>query len=197
MDMRTLIRDIDSQVGPVSSELKSTLADARTLLGNVDKRIAEMQAGVDRTAKAAQSAMFRAENVFGSIESGTTGESSVIYQLSETLEEISAAAESIRHLADYLERHPEALSAAGEVLNGGIDEIFSPADPVHIAGFHARRLRLPTAAHILSLEPAFVAGDRMETGSPAWSSAYARENPVIYRQASDHGPHRQERACHL
>jgi paraquat-inducible protein B len=68
-----------------------------------------MQAGVDRTAKAAQSAMFRAENVFGSIESGTTGESSVIYQLSETLEEISAAAESIRHLADYLERHPEAL----------------------------------------------------------------------------------------
>ncbi|HOD70463.1 MAG TPA: MlaD family protein [Deltaproteobacteria bacterium] len=109
MDMRTLIRDIDSQVGPVSSELKSTLADARTLLGNVDKRIAEMQAGVDRTAKAAQSAMFRAENVFGSIESGTTGESSVIYQLSETLEEISAAAESIRHLADYLERHPEAL----------------------------------------------------------------------------------------
>jgi paraquat-inducible protein B len=108
-DMRTLIRDIDSQVVPISSELKSAITDARQLLRNVDARVAEMQAGIDLTAQATQSAMSRAEKAFGSIESTTTGDSSVVYQLSETLEEISAAAESIRHLADYLERHPEAL----------------------------------------------------------------------------------------
>ena len=108
-DMRTLIRDIDRQVIPMSSELKSAIADARRLIGNADAGIARMQEDIDRTAQAAQAAMSRAENAFGSIESTTTGESSLAYQLSETLEEISAAAESIRNLADYLERHPEAL----------------------------------------------------------------------------------------
>jgi paraquat-inducible protein B len=32
-----------------------------------------------------------------------------MYQLSQTLDQISAAADSLRALSDYLNRHPEAL----------------------------------------------------------------------------------------
>jgi len=31
------------------------------------------------------------------------------YELAETLKELGAAARSLRNMADYLERHPEAL----------------------------------------------------------------------------------------
>jgi len=40
----------------------------------------------------------------------TVGENSTLaYQLDSTLEEIKALSQSIRRLADYLERHPESV----------------------------------------------------------------------------------------
>ncbi len=108
-DIRSLIRDVDGQVKPISGELKATISETRQLVRNIDSRVTAMQAGIDRTARATESAMSQAEQTFGSIGDATDGDSSVVYQLSDTLQEISAAAESIRNLADYLERHPEAL----------------------------------------------------------------------------------------
>lgn len=108
-DMRSLIRDVDSQVEPLSGELKAALADTRQLVKSIDERMTAMQAEIERTARATESAMSQAEQTFGTIGDVTGGDSSVVYQLSETLREISAAAESVRNLADYLERHPEAI----------------------------------------------------------------------------------------
>ena len=108
-DMRSLIRDVDSQVEPISGELKKTLADTRQLVNGIDARVTAMQAGIERTARATESAMSQAEQAFGTIEDAAGGDSSVSYQLSETLRDISAAAESVRNLVDYLERHPEAI----------------------------------------------------------------------------------------
>ncbi len=108
-DMRSLIRDVDSQVEPLSGDLKAALADTRQLVKSIDERMTAMQAEIERTARATESAMSQAEQTFGTIGDVTGGDSSVVYQLSETLREISAAAESVRNLADYLERHPEAI----------------------------------------------------------------------------------------
>ncbi len=108
-DMRSLIRDVDSQVEPISGELKAALADTRQLVKSIDARVTAMQAEIEQTTRATESAMSQAEQTFGTIGDVAGGDSSVVYQLSETLREISAAAESVRNLADYLERHPEAI----------------------------------------------------------------------------------------
>ncbi|MGI6387669.1 MAG: MlaD family protein [Desulfomonilia bacterium] len=108
-DLRGLIQDVGGQVGPISGEFKAALADARQLAKNIDARVTAMQIEIDRTARAAQSTMSQAGQAFDAIEDAAGGDSSALCQLSETLREISAAAESIRNLADYLERHPDAL----------------------------------------------------------------------------------------
>lgn len=108
-DMRELISRVDSQVGPVSTGLADAIADIRQLVSAIEGSVEEMRSGMGRTLESAQAAASRAEKAFGSIEGAASGDFSVVEQLSLTLEEISAAAESVRNLADYLDRHPEAL----------------------------------------------------------------------------------------
>ncbi|MFY9397858.1 MAG: MlaD family protein, partial [Desulfomonilia bacterium] len=108
-DMRELIRSVEGQTDRVSAELVDAIADIRRLVGTIDTRLEDMHASVDETLGSARAAASRAEKAFGSIEGASSGDSSIAAQLSLTLEEISAAAESVRNLADYLDRHPEAL----------------------------------------------------------------------------------------
>ncbi len=51
----------------------------------------------------------QAEKSIAAIEGSVGEDSQSIHQLRQTLDDVSAAAESIRLLADYLERHPESL----------------------------------------------------------------------------------------
>ena len=51
----------------------------------------------------------QAERTLGAAEGVIGKDSPMKYQLTRTLEELSAAARSIRILAEYMERHPEAL----------------------------------------------------------------------------------------
>ena len=60
-------------------------------------------------AKDMRSSVVQAEQTFAAVESIVGENSPVGSELKRALEEISAAARSIRIMADYLERHPEAL----------------------------------------------------------------------------------------
>jgi paraquat-inducible protein B len=62
------------------------------------------------TLKTAQSALAQAENTFISIRGVTEDTKTLSYEVNRSLKELSAAALSIRLLADYLERHPESLT---------------------------------------------------------------------------------------
>jgi paraquat-inducible protein B len=64
---------------------------------------------LEETTKAAQAALIQARRALKDFQ-GAVGENSTLrYELGNTLEELSAAARSIRVMTDYLERHPEAL----------------------------------------------------------------------------------------
>ncbi len=108
-DIRKLVQKIDTRVEPVSSEVTSTLARTRKTMEDIDARLASLLASAERTSEATRSAMAGADKAFGAIEGLSQGESSIAYQLGETLDEVSAAARSMRSLAEYLERHPEAI----------------------------------------------------------------------------------------
>jgi paraquat-inducible protein B len=72
---------------------------------NLRKAIADL----DLTLVSARGTLVRAQGTLANTSNLTEPNSAQVQQLGNTLQEVSRAARSLRLLADYLERHPEAL----------------------------------------------------------------------------------------
>ncbi|HOO37266.1 MAG TPA: MlaD family protein [Deltaproteobacteria bacterium] len=108
-DLQLLVQSLNDQIDPLSKGFQGTISEAQEFVRNFDKKITTLQTDIDQAAIAARDALAQAEKTFGAIESVTSEDSALIYQVTSTLEELSSAARSIRAWADYLERHPEAI----------------------------------------------------------------------------------------
>lgn len=89
--------------------LAGALAGVQELVRKADgglapllRRLPEIANNLDQTVRSARSAI-------ASIERGYGGDSAVNRQLDRTLQQLSDTARSVRLLADFLDRHPEAL----------------------------------------------------------------------------------------
>ena len=79
--------------------LDTTLKRADTLMGQLSKEVApELRATLEQARKTLRSA-----------DQALSSDSPMQGDLRETLNEVTKAAETVRSLADYLERHPESL----------------------------------------------------------------------------------------
>jgi paraquat-inducible protein B len=94
-DARQLLARVDSQVNPVSDDVKKTVKEFGKLAANIDARVGGLAGGFDKTMSAAKGVL--------------SEDSPLVVELQNTLKEISAVSRSIRLLADYLEQHPETL----------------------------------------------------------------------------------------
>jgi paraquat-inducible protein B len=119
-DGRQLVQNLNTRIGPLADDLDATLRDARKMVNNVDGQVDPIAGNVNKTVedfgKLARDADVRLGSVAGSLDrtlSSARGvisdEAPLIVELEETLREISAAARSIRQLANSLEQRPEAL----------------------------------------------------------------------------------------
>ena len=119
-DIHSLVQNVDSRVEPLISGIDETVEDIGKLARNIDIKIDPLISNIDATVgdigNLAYGIDAKIDPLISSIENtvkalGATIEedSPLIYQLNETLKGLSAAANSIRILADYLERHPESL----------------------------------------------------------------------------------------
>jgi paraquat-inducible protein B len=104
-----LARDVDDKVEPLASGVDKVLKDTRKLVRNVDGQVTPLLSSVRNTAKLADAALVQAEQTLSTIEGVAGKDSAVVFQLTNMMKELSAAARSIRNWASYLERHPEAL----------------------------------------------------------------------------------------
>ncbi len=109
LDAQKLLRDVDGQVDPLATSLKGTSDDAGKLLRNVNKRIGPLQADLNKTTARLRSAFESAESALNEIDTMVDDESDLRYYIDIFLRELTLAARSIRALADYLERNPDAL----------------------------------------------------------------------------------------
>lgn len=108
-DARKLLQNVNKQVGPLTSSIEKTIKDTRGIVQNIDKRIDPLLGTIQQTFTATRAALKQVNATLEGIQ-GATGEGSTLhYQVTKTLQELSAAARSVRILTDYLERHPEAL----------------------------------------------------------------------------------------
>jgi paraquat-inducible protein B len=81
---------------------EGTLKDYQALARNTDERLGQLIVGVDRTLAGLARTLQETDEILGE-------GSPVRYQLQLTLGDLSDAAQSIRVLADYLERNPNSL----------------------------------------------------------------------------------------
>ena len=87
----------------------NTMVDVQKLVRSVDGKIEPLSTDLSMTLKAATGSLNEIEKLASNVE-GILAEDSVSrYELSSALKELRDAARSMRILADYLERHPEAL----------------------------------------------------------------------------------------
>ena len=108
-DIGQLVRNIDAQVGPLVTNLKTTSEAANRTMLQVEKALSTengIPAQLAETLQTANTALRQAEKTIATAQSITADTG---YELNRALKELSASARSIRILADYLERHPEAL----------------------------------------------------------------------------------------
>ncbi|MGC9967759.1 MAG: MlaD family protein [Syntrophobacteraceae bacterium] len=108
-----LLKNLDSQIKPLSTGAEVTMGEAKKMLANasklavdLDARLPQVVAGLEDTLKATGVTMRGANKAID----GLAGDNSPVrLELIKTLNEFSAAARSFRVLADYIENHPEAL----------------------------------------------------------------------------------------
>jgi paraquat-inducible protein B len=131
-----LVENIDKRINPIASRLEETIKDYGKLARNVDARVGPMATSITATARdtqkliraaerrldevliSAQAALEQAEKALVPVKNFASEDSPFRYNLSQTLQELTEASRAIRELAEYIERHPEALlrgkSASGE-----------------------------------------------------------------------------------
>jgi paraquat-inducible protein B len=108
-DTGKLVRHVDGKIDPLTTDMNATLKDAQKLLNNVNGQVEPLADSLKGTAAAATKALENAEKTIKAMEGVVGKDSSVMYQMNDTLRELSNAARSIRIWAEYMDRHPEAL----------------------------------------------------------------------------------------
>ena len=101
-DARGLVQNVSGKVDPLTDNLNSTLTDTRQLVNNVDTKVEPISQSLIQALNSVDAAAKSIDGLVGK-RSPTRAD------LEEALKELAGAARSLRVLADYLERHPDAL----------------------------------------------------------------------------------------
>jgi paraquat-inducible protein B len=108
-DIEKLVEDVNRHVDPLLTAAEETVRDTQGLVRNVDGRVGTLAASAEGTIKSAAAAIDQANETLKSVEASAGDDSVLYYEINKTMIELSAAARSIRLLADYLNQHPESL----------------------------------------------------------------------------------------
>ncbi len=102
--------------GRLASRLDETLVNAQGAFKQAETTLAmeegapgELATSLRATSDTARAALVQARVTLRTANDALDEESDLRYQIDRSLEELASAARSIRLLADYLERHPEAI----------------------------------------------------------------------------------------
>jgi paraquat-inducible protein B len=101
-DVSRLSNSTDARLEQVADRLDKTLSAVESLAANIDQKVQPLSDSAITTMKQATSTLTTAENLIGE-------DSNTRYNLDATLEELAAAARSVRLMADYREQNPDAL----------------------------------------------------------------------------------------
>jgi paraquat-inducible protein B len=106
---RQLLKDANERVPALTNSAEETLKEARGMAKDLGKQVNAVGPAFGDTLKTAQAALKRIDSSLAKLENETSDHSPLKYEIMETLREMTAAARSLRALADTLERRPQSL----------------------------------------------------------------------------------------
>ncbi len=104
-----LVRDLRAQVNPWQRMRRRSPRGRGNWLATMNTSPPRACLQYGENAGCGAAALKKAEAAFGGMEGAVGEDSRLRFELSNTLKELTTAARSMRTLADYLDRHPEAL----------------------------------------------------------------------------------------
>jgi paraquat-inducible protein B len=105
----TSLRNLNDRVSVLSDRAGVTLADTSQLVKRIDGAIGPLAVSLQGTLDATQTTAKSAQQALETLNRTLDGESPLGDNLSQALRQLTGAARSLNALADYLERHPEAI----------------------------------------------------------------------------------------
>ncbi|MCF8105040.1 MAG: MlaD family protein, partial [Desulfohalobiaceae bacterium] len=105
-----LIRNLDQEIKSVSAEIKSTAGQMQKAVNRIEEALSlkedgllfRLTSGLEGTFAAVQSTLQQTEESLAALQEVTGEDSAMRFELTNTLQELSRAARSIRNLTDYL-----------------------------------------------------------------------------------------------
>ena len=111
-----LVKNVNTKIGPLASDIKGTTDAARAAFVQAEKTLrfdegapGQIAVSVKETLSAAQATLKETNKAVENINGIAAQNANLGYEIGRTLEQVAELSRSIRVLADYLERHPEAL----------------------------------------------------------------------------------------
>jgi paraquat-inducible protein B len=111
-----LVKHLNTEVGPLASDIRGTADAARKAFVQAEKTLTfsegvpgQIASSIRETLLSAQATLKETNKAVENINGIAVQNANLGYEIGRTLEQIAELSRSIRVLADYLERHPEAL----------------------------------------------------------------------------------------
>jgi paraquat-inducible protein B len=108
-DAQPLVRNLEKQVERVASSAHTTLGNFSKLAQHTDSQLPALLTSLTETSTAAHGTLTDAQDTLEAVEKFLAPNAPIGYELVQALQELSSAARSLRVLADYLERYPNAV----------------------------------------------------------------------------------------
>ena len=96
-------------------QLDRTLAGAQQTLNTVNIQVPPLSNSLQKTSVSADAAARQVRSTLDTLQTTIEPNSPINYQALQTLQDVSAAAHSIKELADYLQRNPSAIVRGRDV----------------------------------------------------------------------------------
>jgi paraquat-inducible protein B len=112
-DLKLTIRSL----GDIAGRVGEAAGNVSQLATGLDTSVSKLTANLGQTSGKAGAMMDRADLVLQHTDAAFN-EAPVVYQLTRTLEEVAAAARSVRQLTGYLERNPSSVIFGKPVAQG-------------------------------------------------------------------------------
>jgi paraquat-inducible protein B len=104
-----LLRDIRSKVGPMADRFDEAAQSFTELAKHLDRRTEGLSTTAGKTLETLDTTLKEGKTAIVKFQKVLNSDSPTVTDLNRALAEMAGAAKSIRELADYLARHPEAL----------------------------------------------------------------------------------------
>jgi paraquat-inducible protein B len=111
-EAKKALQSINEQMGPILANIQETTVLVRTSAAKVDEALSGekgIPAQLQITFEAVQKALAQTDSTLQKVEDIATENSWLATQAGETMDKLGKAGAALRVLADFLERHPEAL----------------------------------------------------------------------------------------